>query len=519
MGRVASLDFGASKIALAVGEQVSTGVRIISYHDAPATGIVCGEIFNDGKVKSIVSELLGKAQKETGEPITEIVVGLSGKTIHSKETPCQAHRRNPAEYISQEEVDFLTKQQFSAPQENGDAVYEVSPQKYNIDDIVGIPQSDIIGMTGNAIEADFKMFTGKRAIMDHRRVVLDGCGLRISKAILAPVASARAVLTRPEMENGAALVDIGKSCTEVAVVKDNIVRHIAVIPFGGESITNDIKTVANITSDWAETIKVRHGNCCEEYTPENKKLVLHNENKGIDGEVELCQLTRIIEARLSEIFDAVRYEIERSGFASKLNSGVVITGGCSHLDNILQLAGAILGQKVRLAAPRNSIDGRSVEEAFDVYSSTAVGLVLEGVSPLLSHARKQGSLLHSIGGEKPRTVSCQPLPANAMPLIIGGPNPTATEDEQQPESPAAKPEHPSVQRNLFGRDPEEEERDRKRMEERRKRDEEKRRKEEERIKKDNEKRARKEAERRRKESSKSTGPSLFDKLFDQKDDA
>lgn len=518
MGRVASLDFGASKIALAVGEQVSTGIRIISYHDAPATGIVCGEIFNDGKVKAIVSELLDKAQREIGEPITEIVVGLSGKAIHCKDVPCQGRRRNPADYISQEEVDHLTKTQFNTVLENGDSVYEVSPQRYNIDDIVGIPQSDIIGMTGNTIEAEFKVFSGKRAIMDHRRVVLDGCGIRISKAVLASVASARAVLTRPEMENGAALVDIGESCTEVAVVKDNIVRHVAVIPFGGESVTNDIKSVANITSDWAETIKLRHGNCCEEYTPDNKKLILRNENKGIDGEVELCQLTRIIEARMSEIFDAVRYVIEQSGYASRLNSGVVITGGCSHLDNVLQLAGAIIGQKVRLGAPRNSIDGRSVEEAFDVYSSTAVGLVLEGISPLLSHARKQGSIFKSIA-ERTQPAPA-PAPSVSMPLIIGAPRETAPVQEQ-PASPAEQqPVQPAepVQRNLFGNDPEEAARDQRREAERMKRDEERRRKEQEKARKEQMKKEKKEEERRRKEN-RISGPSLFDKLFDQKDDA
>ena len=189
-----------------------------------------------------------------------------------------------------------------------------------------------------------------------------------------------------EMENGVALVDIGRSSTEVAIIKDNIVRDVAIIPFGGESVTADIKNVTGITNQWAETIKILHGRCCEEYAVENKKLILKNENDTDDGEVEISLLARVIEARMSEIFDAVRYVIEQSGYASKLTSGVVITGGSSHLENILQLAGALLGQRIRLAAPQNAIEGNSVEDAFDVYAATAVGLVLETIDPLLSHA-------------------------------------------------------------------------------------------------------------------------------------
>ena len=253
--------------------------------------------------------------------------------------------------------------------------------------------------------APFKLFYGRKSILDRRTTVLDKCGLVMNKAILAPIASARAVLSRPEMENGVALVDIGRSTTEVAIVKDNIVRHAAIIPFGGESVTGDIKNELNITSRWAEIIKTEYGRCCEEYAVDNKKLVLKNENEIVDGEVELTLLARVIEARMSEIFDAVHYVIEQSGYASRISAGVVITGGCCHLDNIIQLASALLGQKIRLAAPQGSIDSSSKEASFDVYASTAVGLVLETLDPMLSHAieRKQSPVTQSAGQQEDNT--------------------------------------------------------------------------------------------------------------------
>ena len=382
----AALDFGSSKVALAVGEKTPGGIRIISYHDTASAGIECGEIINDFKVEEIVRTLVAQAEAALSEKIDEVTVGLSGRILHCKELPCQINRTDPKAYITEEEVRQITRTRYNATLEGGDTVFEAAPQKYSTEERFGINHDELIGMVGGTIEATFRLFYGKKTILDRRITILENCGLKLNKAILAPIASARAVLTKPEMENGVALVDIGKSSTEVAIIKDNIVRDLAIIPFGGESVTNDIKNVTGITNRWAETIKIQHGRCCEEFAVENKKLVLKNENDSDDGEVEISLLARVIEARMSEIFDAVRYFIEQSGYGQKLTSGVVITGGTCHLDNILQLAVALLGQKVRLAAPQGAITGDSVEDAFDVYAATAVGLVLETLDPMLSHA-------------------------------------------------------------------------------------------------------------------------------------
>lgn len=382
----AALDFGSSKVALAVGEKTAGGIRIASYHDTASAGIECGEIINDFKVEEIVRSLVAQAETELQEEIGEVTVGLSGRILHGKNHSCQINRPEPKAYITDKEVREITRTRYNASVPEGEAIFEAIPQKYSTEDRFGITHDELIGMVGASIEADFRLFSGKRSILDRRVTILEDCGLKLHKAILTPIASARAVLSRPEMENGVALVDIGKSSTGVAVIKDNIVRDVAIIPFGGESVTADIKNVTGITNYWAETIKILHGQCCEEYAVENKKLVLKNENDSDDGEVEISLLARVVEARMSEIFDAVRYVIEQSGYAQKLTSGVVITGGSSHLDNIIQLAVAILGQKVRLAAPQGAIAADSVEDASDVYAATAVGLVLETLDPKLSHA-------------------------------------------------------------------------------------------------------------------------------------
>ena len=382
----AALDFGSSKIALAVGEKTDGGVKIVSYHDAPSAGIESGEIVNDFKVEEIVRALVEQAKADLPEGIGTVSFGISGRVLHNKSLPIKINRRDPAAYILEEEVRQITRAQYNTPLESDEVVFEAVPQRYSTEDRIGISYDEIIGMVGGQIEVEFKLFGGRKSLRDRRVNILRKCELAPGKAILGAIASARAVLSRPEMENGVALVDIGKGSTEVAIVKDNIVRHVAIIPFGGESVTGDIKNVANITRDWAETVKLRHGRCCEEYAIENKKLVLKSENETIEGELEMSLLIRTVEARLSEILEAVRYVIEQSGYAGRIASGVVITGGVSHHEDLLQLAGALLGQKVRLAAPQGSVENGSVEEAYDVYASTAVGLVLETLDPKLSYA-------------------------------------------------------------------------------------------------------------------------------------
>ena len=471
----AALDFGSSKIALAVGEKTDSGVKIVSYYDAPSAGIESGEIVNDFKVEEVVRALVEKAKAHLPEEIGSFTFGLSGRVLHSKTLPVKITRRDPSSYILEEEVRQITKARYKTALEGDEIVFDAIPQKYSTEDRIGITYDEIIGMVGGQLEVDFKLFTGRKSLLDRRVNILKKLELTPGKAILNAIASARAVLSRPEMENGVALVDIGKGSTEVAIVKDNIVRHAAIIPFGGEAVTGDIKTVANITREWAETVKLRHGRCCEEYAIENKKLVLKSENETTEGEIEMSLLIRTVEARLSEILDAVRYVIEQSGYAGRIASGVVITGGVSHHEDLLQLASALLGQKVRLAAPQGSIDNGSVEEAYDVYASTAVGLVLETLEPMLSHAIDLG-------------------------------------EEAKPSQHASTE---SIQETLFEAEPESEERPLSNRELRERRKEEERKAKEERKRLEKERKAAEE-ERKKKEKK---GPSFIDMLFSDDNNA
>lgn len=407
MGKyITAIDFGSSKIAVTAGERTGTCNRIIMYADTPVVnGIRNGEIRNDMKVVNALRPLLQKAAAECGEEITNAVVGISGSFIKSMDVRGEHVRGERDRYILDEEIRQLAAEQFKQKIAPDEVVFEVIPQKFNVDDQIGLKLDEVIGMSGSKIEGFFKVFYGKRELLERRRKILEECGVVIKKAVLSPIASATAVLNPQEMENGVAMVDIGKNLTEIAIVKDNIVREIACVPFGGDAITNDIKSVANLTYEWSERVKLRFGCCVEELTPENKQLVLCGEDNVEEGTVELSLLSRIIEARISEIFDAVAYIIRESGFEGKLPSGIVLTGGSCYLEYILPLARVLLGAKVRLAAPRSSITTDSAIGAMDAYSSTAVGLNIEGLKSRLSYVREAPArTVTSVIDEKPAVV-------------------------------------------------------------------------------------------------------------------
>lgn len=382
---VTAIDFGTSKIALAAGFYRDDGLFVKYYDSNPVTGIRSGEILNGSQVEKVLRPMIEKASAALGEPITEAVVSISGREISSRDVTSCDETGDQNRIISKTDITRLIAGEWKGSE--NETVFEVAPQKYNVDDdSMGLFEEDVEGMRGAKLEGSFKVFCGKEQLCLRRAQVLSQCGLSVRRAILSPIASARAVLSSQEMENGVAIVDIGKGMTEVAIIKDRTVRDLRFIPFGGESITNDIRTVTNISIKRAEELKVRYGCCLEEMTPESKTLELIDENGETESSVPMQLLSRIIEARMSEIFDAVRYILNNSRYADKLPSGVVITGGTAYLGYILPLAKAMLERKCRLDAPRFSLTSDSAEGAFDTYASTAVGLLAEYFDSRLSTA-------------------------------------------------------------------------------------------------------------------------------------
>lgn len=373
---IAAIDLGTTKVVCLVGEKTIYGIKIIAYSQAPSKGVLRGEVVNIQHVLDSMIPVVRNVENAIGEKINEVFVGIAGQNIRCCSSASETTRKNPEELITKEEIDNITKDKYGTFVQSGEKVLHVIPQSYNIDDFMGVTEP--VGMIGRQICANFKLFVGRSNSAQFSQNVISRAGLKLNELILEPLASAQAVLSEEEMEVGVVMVDIGGGTTDLLIVQDNVIRHTAVIPFGGNSITEDIRVGCGISSKHAEQLKIQHGSCYSEYAPANKTIIIPGLGGRESREISFKVLAGIIEARVAEIFEAVDYEIEKSGYKNQLKGGIVLTGGSSQLQNITQLSNLVTGLDTRVAFPENSITADSVEEVFKPGMSTAVGLVLKG---------------------------------------------------------------------------------------------------------------------------------------------
>lgn len=377
---IAAIDLGTTKVVCAVGEKTTNGIKIIAHSSAPSKGVMRGEVINIQHVLDSMLPVLRNVENAIGYKLKEVFVGIAGQNIRCASSATQITRKDPEELITQEEIDSMTSSVYGTYMQNGEKVLHVIPQSYNIDDYMGITEP--VGMMGQQINANFKLFIGKSNSAQFSNNVINRAGLKVREIVLEPLASAKAVLTDEEREVGVAMLDIGGGTSDLLIIQDNIIRHAAVIPFGGNSVTEDIRMGCSVSSKHAEQLKVQHGTCFSAYAPK-KTIVIPGIGGRESREISFGVLSGIIEARMSEIFEAVDYEIERSGFKNMLQAGLVITGGSSQMLNICQLANAVTGLETRVAYPQESITSDSLNDVFAPSQSTVVGLILQGFEKVM----------------------------------------------------------------------------------------------------------------------------------------
>lgn len=372
---VAAIDLGTTKVVCLVGERTPSGIKIIALSEAPSKGVNRGEVVNIQSVLESMLPTIKSVENTIGEKINEVFVGIAGQNIRCEQGTDQTIRSNPDELISIEEIDEITKKMYGTFCQGGEEVLHAIPQSYNIDDYMGITEP--VGMSGKQIFSNFKLFIGKKTSANFSNQVINRANLKLKELILEPLASAKAVLSEDEMEIGVAMLDIGGGTSDLLIIQDNIIRHTAVIPFGGNCITEDIKQGCGISSKLAERLKTSHGSCMSSLAQENKRVTIPGIGGRENKEISLKHLAGIIEARVEELLEAAVYEIERSGYKNKIKAGLVITGGSSQLANIRQLANIVTGLETRLAFPSEEFS-ESEANVCKPTLSTAVGLILMG---------------------------------------------------------------------------------------------------------------------------------------------
>ena len=376
---IVGLDIGTTKIACFVGEKVENGKIIIrGYGKTESTGVKRGMVFNIEETVNAIKRAVEQASEQSNVDIKTVNVGIAGHHIKSKQHRGVLMRNNPDVEITDEEIEKLRQDAFKLNMQPGEEIIDVIPQEYIVDDEVGIRQPK--GMLGSKLEANFHIIIGQVAAARNIITCIKQAGLEMEHMILEPIASAQAVLGDDEKEAGVALVDIGGGTTDIAIFYDNIIYHTAVIPFGGNVITEDIRQGCSIIKKHAEEIKVKFGSAVASENRDDEVVSIPGIRGREPKEISFKNLASIIQARLSEIFDIVNQEIQKVNSEHKLIAGIVLTGGGAMMNHIQQLAAFKTGLDVRIGYPNEYLANENSEELASPMYSTGVGLVIEGLA-------------------------------------------------------------------------------------------------------------------------------------------
>jgi cell division protein FtsA len=386
---IVGLDIGTTKIAAIAGRKNEFGkLEILGFGRANSNGVQHGMVLNiDQTIKAIQTALENCYASNPTLPISEVYVGIAGHHIKSLQTRGDIVRQNTDEEIKQAEIDQLINDQYKTYIPAGDQIIDVIPQEFTVDNFQNIP--DPIGYSGVKVGANFHIITGdKNAIRNINRSV-DKAGLKTKDLVLQPLASAAAVMCDHDLEAGVAIVDIGGGTTDLAVFYEGILKHTAVIPFGGENITNDIKTGLGVLKTQAEQMKVQFGSALSEEAKSNAFITIPGLRGMAPKEISVKNLAGIIQARMSEIMDFVSYHLKQVGLDNRmLNGGVILTGGGSQLKHLIQLTEYVTGLNARIGYPNEHLAPGHIEELAKPMYSTCLGLILKGYNDY-ENKRKQ----------------------------------------------------------------------------------------------------------------------------------
>jgi cell division protein FtsA len=377
---IVGLDIGTTKIAVLVGQRNEFGkIEILGVGKAPSLGVRRGVVSNIEQTVQAIRAAVDEAEKKSNVEIKAVHVGIAGQHIKSLKHSGSRIRESVDEPIAQKDVDTLIDSMYKLVMLPGEEIIHVLPQEYTIDSETGIKNP--IGHEGVRLEANFHIITGQMAAAKNIKKCVEKAGLQVVDLVLEPIASSAAVLSEEEKEAGVALVDIGGGTTDIAIFYDKIIRHTAVIPFGGNVITEDIKEGCSILQKHAEEMKIKFGSALAKENQDNEIIVIPGLKGRTPKEISTRNLASIIEARMKEILELVSFEIKNSGYEKKLIAGIVVTGGGALLKHMRQLVEYTIGMDTRIGYPNEHL-AKSAEDVTSPLFSTGVGLVLQGYEEL-----------------------------------------------------------------------------------------------------------------------------------------
>jgi cell division protein FtsA len=389
---IVGLDIGTTKIAAIAGRKNEYGkLEILGFGRANSNGVSHGQVLNiDQTIKAIQQALLNCYESNPDLEINEVYVGIAGHHIKSLQTRGDMVRQDAENEVKQWEIDQLIENQRKTFIPAGDQIIDVIPQDFHVDNFQNI--KDPVGFNGVKVGANFHIITGDRNAIRNINRAVERSDLKTKDLVLQPLASASAVMSDVDMEAGVAILDIGGGTSDLAVFYEGILKHTAVIPFGGENITNDIRMGLGVLKSQAEAMKVQFGSALADEAKANAFITIPG-LKGMPAkEISVKNLANIIQARMSEILDFVTYHLKQVGLDNRaLNGGVILTGGGSQLKHLIQLTEYVTGLNARIGYPNEHLSANHIDELRKPMYSTCIGLILKGYSDY-EHQRKEFDL-------------------------------------------------------------------------------------------------------------------------------
>lgn len=376
------LDIGTTKIVAMIGcKNEYNKLEILGIGKSKSLGVHRGVVNNITQTIQSIQQAVSESESNSGLKIEEVTVGIAGQHIRSLQHSDYITRENSELVINEEDIDRLINQVHKLVMLPGEEIIHVLPQDYKVDGQAEIKEP--IGMYGERLEANFHVVVGQVSSIRNIGRCVQTAGLNLEGITLEPLASSNAVLSQEEKEAGVALIDIGGGTTDLAVFKDGIIRHTAVIPFGGNVITEDIKEGCSIIEKQAELLKIKFGSAWPGENKDNEIVSIPGLRGRDPKEITLKNLSKIIHARVVEIVEQVYVEIKNYGHEEqkkKLIAGIVLTGGGSQLKHLKQLVEYITGMDTRVGYPNEHLPGDSDSDITSPMYATAVGLVMDSLS-------------------------------------------------------------------------------------------------------------------------------------------
>ncbi len=353
--------------------------KFLGFGRANSNGVQHGQVLNiDQTIKAIQQALLSCYESNPDLEIKEVYVGVAGHHIKSLQTRGDIVRQDSETEIRREEIDQLIENQRKTFIPAGDQIIEVIPQDFHVDNFQNI--KDPVGFNGVKVGANFHIITGDRNAIRNINRAIERSHLKTKDLVLQPLASAASVMSEIDMEAGVAILDIGGGTSDLAIFYDGILKHTAVIPFGGENITNDIRLGLGVLKGQAEAMKIQFGSALANEAQDNAYITI----PGIKGmpakEISVKNLANIIQARMSEILDFVTYHLKQIGLERMLNGGIILTGGGSQLKHLMQLTEYTTGLNARIGLPNEHLSPNHIDELKKPMYATCIGLILKGYS-------------------------------------------------------------------------------------------------------------------------------------------